>query len=1219
MGVTWTEQQQQVIDLRGCNLLVSAAAGSGKTAVLVERIIQKVLDEEHPVDIDRLLVVTFTKAAAAEMRERVAKAIEVRMAQDPGNVYLNRQYTLVHHAQITTIDSFCLYVVKNYFQCIDLEPGFRVGDPGELSLLAEEVLTEVLERWYEEAEKSFIRFADNYATAKSDAPIAQMVQNLYTFSTSYPWPEEWLQSLRRPYDADMLTPEALSDEGSWLQDLMRYLHAVLRGERAQLELARRLCEEVNGPDMYLDNICYVTEQLQRLDEISDYDGLGCAIAAVDFGRLGTRRGFSGDKEIQELVKSLRTQVKDELQKLHKKYFSRPLSDQLEDLKLTGQAVDVLAKLTLDYADAYAKQKEERGLLDFSDIEHMALRILIDQDTKEPTAVAREFQSLFEEVMIDEYQDSNYVQEAILSAVSGTNGRYNRFMVGDVKQSIYRFRLARPELFMEKYDTYTSEASPCRKICLKQNFRSRSQVLDSVNDLFYRIMQRDVGGVAYDEDAALYPGASFPEAVQKDDYRTRILLADSTAESLDESGADNAKELESAMIAEEIRRVMETQQISDGEGGLRPVNYSDIVILLRSPGSWGDELAQQLAAHGIPSHQMSQTGYFGTSEVQTVLGLCHVIDNPLQDIPLAALMRSLFFDFTDAQLAQIRLVGTHAFFYDHVTEYAAEGEDPLLREKCARLLERLEAYREMARHLSVHDLLDQILRESGYLNLVRALPAGERRLANVEMLLQHAAGFERMSYQGLFSFIRYMEQLQKYEVDYGEADVTGEHENVVRIMSIHKSKGLEFPIVFVSGLGRRFNKKDSEDMMILDGTYGIGLMCSEGKRHRKRTTLFKEMIAAHIAGDNIGEELRVLYVALTRAKEQLILTGTLRGMESALLEYELKSETEASFLDRREAGCYLDWIMPGAYRHPEHLSIETYEAAQFVMQERLQEAEQYVQKEQLMEQLEDIDPQIYEEIDMRLHNRYPYEDEVTLRSKVSVSEIKHRNMILEPGDEEALAWYAKDETASEQELYVPRFMRAGTDCADQEPDAPHRGALRGTAMHRMMECLDYDALGDVCGADDADAGAYLRTEIERQKDALCAKGRLQSEAAELINVQRIAHFLQTGLAGRIMRAHHTGRLYREQPFVMGLPACETDPAVHSEQLVLVQGIIDLYFEEDDGLVLLDYKTDAVREAGQLLDRYQTQMDLYARALSAATGKPVKEKLIYSFRLEQIIQA
>ena len=1202
MGVKWTDRQRQVIDLRGRNLLVSAAAGSGKTAVLVERIIKKVLDPLHPVDIDHLLVVTFTKAAAAEMRERVARAIEARMDEDKNNAYLNRQYTLVHHAQITTIDSFCLYVVKNYFQCIGLEPGFRVGDPGELSLIMEDVLTAVLEQWYETADSQFLDFADNYASAKNDRNVAQMVRRLYDYSVSAPWPEEWLEQICGIYEPQALTMEALEEPDSWLQALMSYLHAVIGGERERLLRAKQLCLLPDGPDMYLDNIERVLEQLDGVDAITDYDELGLAIARLDFGRLAVRRGFDGDKAAQEMVKQLRTDVKDELQKLYKKYFSLPLAAQLEDLAYTGRSVRVLSRLTLDYARAYRKEKEERGLLDFSDIEHMALRILVDEKTKEPTAVAREFQSLFEEVMIDEYQDSNYVQEAILTAVSGGGGSHNRFMVGDVKQSIYRFRLARPELFMEKYDTYSAEDSPCQKICLDQNFRSRPQVLDSVNDLFYRIMKRDVGGVEYDDAAALYAGADFPGEWEADAYKTRILLADSSAQELEKNGVDNAKTLEAVMIAEEICRVKEHQQISDGAGGLRPVNYSDIVILLRSPGSWGDELVEQLSARGIPSHRMSVSGYFGTSEVQTVLSLCQVIDNPLQDIPMAAVLRSPFFDFSDEELAKLRLQGTHAFFYDHVTDYAVGGPDVKLREKSARFLEKLEDYRARSRRCSVHELLDQILCESGYLNFVRALPAGEKRLANVEMLLQQAVSFERTSYKGLFSFIRYMDQLQKYEVDFGEADVTLEYEDVVRIMSIHKSKGLEFPIVFVSGLGRKFNKKDSTDVMILDSAYGVGLACVEGKKHRKRTTLLREMIAARIAGDNIGEELRVLYVALTRAKEQLILTGTRRNLEKALQNDELLSEGEASYLDRREAGCYLDWIMPGALCHQEHLSVETYAAGDFTLIGQLEDAVHYTQKEQLFESLAAVDETLYAQIDERMQSRYPFEEEVSLRTKISVSELKHRNMILEPGDVEAMAWFAKEETP---EAYVPRFVQSG----GLPQDAPHPGALRGTAMHRMMECLDYGAL----------AGRFAKEEVTRQISALQSDGRISADMASLVNTEKVWAFLQTELAERIIQAHKSGKLRREQPFVMGLPAYETDPEIHSDQLVLVQGIIDLYFEEADGLVLLDYKTDSVKEARQLLDRYQTQMDLYARALAAATGKLVKQKLIYSFKLEEIIEA
>ncbi len=1203
MAVSWTEQQRQVIDARDRNLLVSAAAGSGKTAVLVERIIQKVLDPVHPVDIDKMLVVTFTKAAAAEMRERVAKAIEKCMDTQE-SAYLHRQYTLVHHAQITTIDSFCLYVVKNYFQCIDLEPGFRVGDPGELSLLAEEILEEVLEAWYESGDSEFLAFADNYANAKSDAGIAQMVRSLYEYAQSYPWSEEWLQEICSVYEPQALTLEALEKEGSWLQELLDYLHAVLQGEADRLKQAAKLCEEPDGPDMYLDNIQWILEQMDGMSQIQNFDELGLAIAKIDFGRLTSRRGFDGDKEIQEIVKSLRTQVKDELQKLYKKYFSLPLSAQLDDLVYTGGAVRVLSALALDYAKAYRKKKQELALLDFSDIEHMALRILVDEKTKEPTDVAREFQALFEEVMIDEYQDSNYVQEAILQAVSGGNGRDNRFMVGDVKQSIYRFRLARPELFMEKYDSFTEEESENQKICLKQNFRSRSEILESVNDLFYRIMHRDVGGVEYDKEAALYVGANYPqpdEDAGAHAYRTRILLADSSTKEVEAAEVSNARELEAAMIAEEILRVMAKQRISDGSGGFRPVRYSDIVILLRSPGSWGEELTDQLAQRGIPSHRVSQIGYFRTSEVQTILSLCQVIDNPLQDIPLAAVMRSMFFSFSDEELACIRLQGSHAFFYQHVEEYAKEGEDETLRLKCEKFVERLEDYRTRARHLCVHDLLDEIMRECNYLSYVRALPAGEKRLANIEMLLQRALSFECTSYKGVFSFIRYMEQLQQYEVDFGEADVTGENDDVVRIMSIHKSKGLEFPIVFVSGLGRRFNKRDSTDTMILDSMYGVGLTCAEGKRYRKRTTLLKQMMAARIAGENIGEELRVLYVALTRAKEQLILTGTLRDLSGELLQYELQAETEhASFLERREAGCYFDWILPGAYQHSEHFEIETYEASDFAFAEELKEVQVYLEKEQLLEHLEHVDESLYEQIDQRLQYVYDFEEEVSLRTKMSVSELKHRNMILEPGEEDTLAWYAKEETS---DSYVPRFMR------DEEISEGliNPGALRGTAMHRFMELIDYEMLHtDV-----------TREQLLLQIEALREQGRIDEKTAALINVDKVMTFVKSALGKRIMQAHKDEVLFREQPFVMGVPAYEADPTLKSEQLVLVQGIIDLYFEEDDELVLVDYKTDSVKDAQQLIDRYQTQMDLYARALAAATGKKVKEKLIYSFKLDLTI--
>ena len=1200
MAVSWTEKQKQVIELRDRNLLVSAAAGSGKTAVLVERIIEKVLDETNPIDIDRLLVVTFTKAAAAEMRERVAEAIEKRMDAQPRNAYLQRQSTLVHHAMITTIDSFCLYVVRNYFHCIHLEPGFRVADPTELSLLMEDVLDQVLEQWYDRGEKDFITFADNYANAKNDTPIREMVLQLYNFSQSYPWPDEWLLSLPACYLPQNLTEEKLMTENGWLRQLLDYIRFLIKGNLDRLLTARAYCMEADGPQMYLENIEYVIGQVQQISELQTFDEIGQALTALDFGRLKAARNYSGDPQIKDMVSSLRDSVKKHLESLRKQYFSLPLQRQTEDLAKLSQAVSVLSRITLDVSSAFAKKKEEKNILDFSDVEHMALRILIDPDTKEPTSVARDFQAKFEEVMIDEYQDSNYVQEAILSAVSHGNGRDNRFMVGDVKQSIYRFRLARPELFMEKYDTYTTEESQNQLICLDQNFRSRPEVLDSVNAIFERIMKRDMGGVAYDEEAKLHVGATYPDAAQS--CRTTMLLACSDEETMEAAEVQNAKELEARLIALKIRELKQTMQVTEKDGTTRSLRYSDIVILLRSPGSYGEEFVKQLAKGGVPAFKVSQSGYFGALEVQTVLSFLQVIDNPLQDIPLADTLLSPVWGFTNEQLAILRTSNEveGGFLYEDLCAYEKREENDSLTEKVEAFLLWLNDFRKRKRELAVHDLIDQLLRETGYLAYVSAWPDGEKRKANLEMLLAQATTYESTSYRGLFHFIRYIDQLKRYEVDFGESDTLGENADVVRIMSIHKSKGLEFPVVFAAGMHHKINQKDSQNAVIFDVNYGVGLPFVEGDKHRKRTTLFKQMMAANIRRENMGEELRVLYVALTRAKELLIMTGIVKE-QAVLAGYELEAEREASFLDRIQAGCYLDLVMPGIYKHPHLFSVEQYEPKDFRLEDEIETAEEVLTRRKLWDRLEDVSPDRLDEIARRFCETYPYEHETSMKTKVSVSEIKHRNMIFEAGEEETLAWYAKEET----ETYIPDVAR--TQEHQNEPEV-NRGALRGTAVHRVMECLDYSHFSDA---------SDTRSFVSGQLDAIRKSGRMRDTELALVDEAKLIAFFDTDLVAEIAAADHDGRLHREQPFVMGIPANEADPANQSEELVLVQGIIDLYFEDEQGIVLLDYKTDAVKSEQQLVDRYETQMRLYARALEAATGKKVYRKLLYSFRLNSVI--
>ena len=637
MGVTWTKQQQQVIALRDRNLLVSAAAGSGKTAVLVERIVQKVLDAKHPVDIDRMLIVTFTKAAAAEMRERVSQAIEKRLEADPESSRLQRQATLVHNAQITTIDSFCLYVVRNYFQTIDLEPSFRIADPGELQLLKADVAQEVMEQCYQQKSEGFLRLADRYATAKSDAALVEFMMRLYDFSQSYPWPEEWLSSLPQGY----CLSDKLNEQG-WMQGLVRYLGFMMADLKRQMEDAKELCLQPDGPQMYLaaveDDLC----QLEQLCACSSFEQYGRLILGFAFTKLGVNRKYEGSKEKQEQVKNIRKKMKDTLTKMRESYFYQDLPDMIEDIQKILPDVEALVQLTLLFTKAYQEKKEERNLLDFSDIEHFALRILIDGETRMPTAAAQELREVYEEIMIDEYQDSNYVQETILKAVSREEtGENNIFMVGDVKQSIYRFRLARPELFIEKYKTYTSEESSRQKIDLHKNFRSRMEVVEAVNTIFFQIMHEDIGNVEYDKQAALYAGATYPQPEQEKMFQSELLLAQAFEEELAQAQINSWQELEARMVAARIRELLETQLVTDRESGqLRKACYKDIVILLRSMSGWTDTFLKVFTDAGIPAHTASKTGYFGTVEIQTILSMLAILDNPLQDIPAAADRKSV---------------------------------------------------------------------------------------------------------------------------------------------------------------------------------------------------------------------------------------------------------------------------------------------------------------------------------------------------------------------------------------------------------------------------------------------------------------------------------------------------------------------------------------------------------------------------------------------------
>ena len=1262
MGVSWTTEQQQVIDLRNRNILVSAAAGSGKTAVLVERIVKIITDKNHPVDIDHLLIVTFTNAAATEMRERIGNAIEKALDEQPGDEHLLRQLTLIHNAQITTIDSFCLYVVRNHFHEIDLEPNFRIGDEGELKLLREDVLGKVLEQNYEEPSEAFSDFVEGYASGRTDAALNEMILQLYEFSRSYPWPEKWLDSFVGIYRIE--NREEL-DRAEWLAPLTENICFVLKDCEQLLKQALAITQQDDGPDMYEKAVQSDLEKYEGLSRLTSFCELSGALSDIKYDRLASSRGFEGNPDKLELVKSLREQAKDVVKKLCKQYFFCSPEMMIEQLERTEPMLEEVVRLTKQFADEFAAAKRRKNLVDFHDVEHFALQILVDEETEKAKKTAEEFRDTFEEIMIDEYQDSNEVQETLLRSISREErGENNIFMVGDVKQSIYRFRLARPELFMKKYDSYSLEESTTQRIDLHKNFRSREEVLTCTNDIFYKIMARSLGNVEYDAEAALYPGASYPVSA---DFIPEILLADSNDELLEDTELTDKKTLEAKIVAEEIKHLMKTQQVTDKAAGtLRAAHYSDIVILLRSLSGWADSLVEVLNGNGIPAHTVSSTGYFSTVEVQTVLSMLRLLDNPRQDIPMAAVLRSPMAGLTDEELAVLRLEDGSVPFHEAVLElaeglYEEDGQKEIsdseadrkqgrnadektenhieitAHRKLLKFYKKYKQLRQLVPDTPIHELIEIILRETGYGHYVAAMPAGNRRTANLNMLLEKAAAYEKTSYKGLFHFVRYIDELQKYDVDFGEADMVGENEDVVRIMSIHKSKGLEFPIVIVSGMGKNFNKQDTRSKMVLHPELGIGLDYMDGKKRIKSPTIAKKAIAKQIDLENLGEELRVLYVALTRAKEKLILTGTLKDAPEKLEFFRQQAnlskaaDRPLSYLTREGASGYLDWILPAVLSYGDKYPVRIVEAAELVLDEVENQLEQNEDLTERIEEIEAADTQLVGQLKQRFSQRYPYQTDILRKNKYSVSELKHRAMRekFEAEQEETIPAFLEEPVTPTIPLFIQREESV-------EQETANRGALRGTAVHRVMECYDFAS----------------EKSVHEQMEAMEKEEKITADMRALVREQTVADFVSSETGKRMALAQRVGALYREKPFVMGFTEeelerygfgagaqmieneAQTENAqqeimsenvsqenhMHEEDLTLIQGIIDVFWIEDDGITVLDYKTDRVDTAQELIDRYATQLKLYADALERvfATRKlKVKEILIYSFRLEKLI--
>lgn len=1243
----WTDEQWQAITRRGNNLLIAAAAGSGKTSVLVERIIRRIMDTSEPIGVDQLLVVTFTNAAAAEMRHRIGDALRKALKEDPHSAHLRRQLALLQRATITTLHSFCLGILRQYYYLIDLDPDFRIADQMEGDLLRQDTLEEQLEDWYE-YDPAFHSLANVMLDGQDDQVLVSLLLRLYEFSRSHPNPESWLTDAARMFEVD---EQRGLDGLKWTRSVRRSLALELGGMEKSMRRAVELAASADGPAAYLPLLETEVDALSRARKAchDGWEAVEQAVRAVVFAKLPPVKGT--DPAVKEQVQDLRNAVKKAIADLKEQYFTTSIQQYLADLNRLAEHMQTLARLVAVFAEAFQQAKRERSLVDFGDLEHLALRILTEPDetgTIRPSSLALQLREQFAEVLVDEYQDINLVQETILQMVSrdvGTNGWANRFMVGDVKQSIYRFRLAEPQLFLDKYLAYQTDIQEmsCQsdegwRIDLAANFRSRREVVDAVNYLFRQIMSPGVGEIDYDRSAELINRASYPE-VERDRLRVEVHLIDrsdtsgeretnayteSTEEAESsvpgsESDAEVAEEasaaqLEARLIAERIRRWMQPgegeapQLVFDKKtGGLRPLAYRDIVILLRATSGWGETMQEELVAADIPVYAEQTSGYFATIEVDTVLSLLRVIDNPMQDIPLAGVLRSVIVGLAEEHLAHIRIQYPSGPFYQAIMQYVQE--QPVTKgweRDLHRFFTQLDKWRTQARRGALSELLTTLYRETGYLDYVAGLENGQQRQANLRALHDRARQYEAGSYRGLFRFLRFVDRMQEAGNDLGEARTVGENEDVVRIMTIHKSKGLEFPVVFVAGMGKQFNTMDLKSHFLLHKDLGFGPMAVDAEAQVRYPSMAALGIRQQLRRDLLAEEMRVLYVALTRAREKLVLLGSSKNLAKSISDWGSQGEGERLIdEDLVRAKGYLDWVGRALMRHPEAgplrdypgkhgdgeavrvttipdesiWSFHFYKADELRTRTSLSEHdlacwEQLTERKEVAER--PADEKMRELVDRLLGWSDPHEMAPLVAARWSVSELKRR----------------AQEKVKSQSFSLPSITEKPKFLTEQKP---HRlsGAEKGTLTHLIMQHLDLRR-----SLDEAD--------ISEQVAALSARRFLTEEQVRAVDVAGLARFFATSLGQRMIRAKI---VHRELPFTLAIPANEVEPDLgDSYEQVIVQGVIDCLIEEQDGnLLLIDFKSDWIgaeptpQVIKEITRRYEEQLKLYGRAIQQITGK------------------
>lgn len=1275
----WTKAQQKIIDARNCNLLVSAAAGSGKTAVLVERIIQMISDKAHPMNVDELLVVTFTKAAASQMKDKIRSAMEKLIKENPGNQHFQDQLHLLNQANILTIDSFCYKVVKEHFYAVGIEPGIRVGETGELALLKKEIMGTVIEKHYEN-DKNFAAFSEAYCADKNDEKLEDFIGDVYEISSSYPRPEVWIEDAKQDLK---VSSEEMFLNMAYVKRYFAEIHDIAAQIKLQVLDCLELARGIDGP-LYMEKA--LLSDIVLVDDIigANTYSMFYELGKVKFANIGRGKDGTYNKDIADTIKNNRNRYKEEIKNLLKA-FALPFDKVLSQMQEQSGMLTALLNVVEEFQKEFLAAKLEKNILEFSDVEHFALEILCDKYDEHnmpvPSRIGCEIAEDFYEIMIDEYQDSNYLQEAILNCVSKVSqGQNNIFMVGDVKQSIYSFRMARPDLFMAKYDTYGEDGNAKeRKLLLKNNFRSRANVLQGINYIFYQIMGRDLGGIDYTEEEVLVPSKEFlpydTDCVElligesknfdavcqdKENNKEAVVFAQKE-EDLDENLEDiGKKELEATMIANKIDALFGKhgepvyQVMDEAKGVLRNITYKDIVILLRAPSGFGDIFSEIFMNRGIPVRVQNEAGYLDTVEVHQVLSFIRTLDNPYNEVELVAALRGYFGRMSEEELTELVLakrcmeqrMHKNIHLYDMLLwlcdrKRCGENEElnnlqiqnEGLYRKCCAFMETLEELKEQNRYMSISQLIQWIYDNKNYYYYVQSMPEGRQRTRNMDLFMEEILHYERSSFHGLFEFLQYIDEVIDNKISLGGDPSLDCDEDVVRIMSIHKSKGLEFPVVFVAGMGKQFNLVDTKEALIVHSDYHLGAKYVNVEKRYGNDSFARQAFSALIKTDSIAEELRIFYVALTRAKEKLIMTGVVPDIPKQVHKYEAvgkMKDLKIGFSNVHRANTYMDFVIAAFIRNRqfydamiqvqprmdlknESMITGAYECSNFIenpgfdMNVAIYNY-QKIAVEHIEKKMEDNQGRIHQIKEWKNGNAgtgekyekhfgfvYRNEELTKQKSKLSVTEIKR----IYEQDEFTILDSTKK--GFSDKIPVPNFVMK-----ERVLDA----AQKGTFAHKAMEIFDFKSID-------------TREKIVDWMNHITKEKRLGVDIENILTVDNIYALVCSDLGRRMIRADRNGKLYKERKFVVGVPADKITKRNREcsdrEQMVVVQGIIDAYFEEDDNIILIDYKTDLVKPGmeEELIKRYQTQLQYYKDTLEQLLGKEVKETYLYSFALNKAI--